>query len=246
MGVDAGDFDNDGDDDIIVTTLTGQGSNLFVNQGGGLFDEQSAHLGIHAPSLPYTGFGTAWFDFDNDGLLDLFSANGLVESRGNTQPISQRMQLFRNLRGRFEDVTDRAGRVFSMSGIGRGAAFGDIDNDGDTDIVVANDNGPGRLLVNQVGTRNHWIGLRLVGSEGRREVVGARIECLTADGSIRWRRAHTDGSFASAGDPRVIVGLGPSAGSVRAVRVHWPDGRVDEWASLSINQYVTLKESPAK
>ena len=246
MGVDAGDFDNDGDDDIIVTTLTGQGSNLFVNQGGGLFDEQSARLGIHAPSLPYTGFGAAWFDFDNDGWLDLFSANGLVESRGNTQPIGQRMQLFRNLRGRFEDVTDRAGRVFSISGIGRGAAFGDIDNDGDTDIVVANDNGPARLLVNQVGTRNHWIGLRLVGTDGRREMVGARVECVEADGAIKWRRAHTDGSFASAGDPRVIVGLGPTAGLLRAVRVHWPDGRTDEWTSLSIDHYVTLKESPAK
>ena len=217
MGVDAGDFDNDGDDDIIVTTLTGQGSNLFVNQGGGLFDEQSARLGIHAPSLPYTGFGTAWFDFDNDGWLDLFSANGLVESRGNTQPISQRMQLFRNLRGRFEDVTDRAGRVFSMSGIGRGAAFGDIDNDGDTDIVVANDNGPARLLVNQVGTRNHWIGLRLVGSDGRREMVGARVECVdgrwvdqvatgshrrqfrVGRGSARDRRARAFGRFSPRG-----------------------------------------------
>jgi len=246
MGVDAGDFDNDGDDDIIVTTLTGQGSNLFVNQRGGLFDEQSARLAIHAASVPYTGFGTAWFDFDNDGWLDLFSANGLVESRGNTQPISQRMQLFRNLGGRFEDVTDRAGRVFSMSGIGRGVAFGDIDNDGDIDIVVANDNGPARLLVNQVGTRNHWIGLRLVDTDARREMVGARVECVTADGSIRWRRAHADGSFASAGDSRVIVGLGPSAGSLRTLRVHWPDGRTDEWRSLSIDQYVTLKESAAK
>ena len=156
------------------------------------------------------------------------------------------MQLFHNLRGRFEDVIDRAGRVFSMPGIGRGAAFGDADNDGDTDIVVANANGPARLLINEVGTRNHWIGLRLVGTDGHREVVGAWVECVLADGSIRWRRAHTDGSFASAGDPRVIVGLGPSADSLRAVRVHWPNGRTDEWTSLSIDQYVTLKESPAK
>ena len=246
MGVDAGDFDNDGDEDLFITELTGQGSTLYVNDGAGLFRERSAQLGIRAPSLPYTGFGAAWIDIDNDGWLDIVAVNGAVvlnfETFGPDNPfaLDQRNQVFRNVGGaRFEAATDRAGSVFELSEVSRGAAFGDVDNDGDTDILMANAAGPVRLLLNQVGNRHHWLGLRLVDPETRRDAVGARVAVVRPDGTTLWRRARADGSFASANDPRVLVGLGDSAGISR-VRVFWPGGEVEEWTDVIANRYTTL------
>ncbi|MYH28541.1 MAG: CRTAC1 family protein [Acidobacteria bacterium] len=248
MGVDAGDFDNDGDEDLFITELSGQGSTLYVNDGGGLFRDRSAGLGIRAPSLPYTGFGTAWIDIDNDGWLDIVAVNGAVvlnfETFGPDNPfaLDQRNQVFRNTGGAgFEAATDRAGSVFELSEVSRGAAFGDIDNDGDTDVLVANASGRVRLLLNQVGNRRHWLGLRLVGANPRREMLGARVEAMLPDGTTRWRRARADGSFASANDPRVLLGLGESA-AVSLVRVFWPDGEVEEWTDLAIDRYATLQQ----
>ena len=173
MGVDAGDFDEDGDEDIFVGELTGQGADLYVNDGSGVFVEGSAHAGLRLRTLPFTAFGAAWLDADNDGRLDLAIANGAVTHTAEALAanerfrLQQRRQLFRNIgMGRFEEITDRAGPAFATEDVGRGAAFGDLDNDGDTDIVVANDNGPVRVLVNAVGSRSHWIGLR----SGRRPV----------------------------------------------------------------------------
>ncbi len=170
MGVDAGDVDNDGDEDLFVTNLTGEGNDLYVNDGSGLFEEQSARSGLGVASRGYTGFGTAWFDIDNDGWLDTLTVNGAVQTiealrRVNDPfPLHQRKLLFRNpgSGGRFEDVTARGGAAFELSEVGRGAAFGDVDNDGDVDVLVANNNGSPRLLINNVGSRSHWIGLRLV------------------------------------------------------------------------------------
>ena len=251
MGVDAGDFDNDGDEDLFVTELTGQGSTLYVNDGG-MFRDQSAGRGIRAASLPYTGFGAGWLDIDNDGWLDVVAVNGTVtldlEAYGPDNPfaLQQRNQVFRNRGGeRFEDVTDRAGAAFALSEVSRGAAFGDVDNDGDTDVLIVNGAGPVRLLVNDVGQLRHWIGLRLVGRETPRDMLGARVEVFLPDGSSRWRRARADGSYASANDPRVIVGLGESAGSPR-VRVTWPDGTAEEWADLPVGGYTTLTQGDGR
>ena len=248
MGVDAGDFDNDGDEDLFITELSGQGSTLYVNDGAGLFRERSAAFGIRAPSLPYTGFGTAWIDIDNDGWLDIVAVNGAVvlnfETFGPDNPfaLDQRNQVFRNLGGaRFEAATDRAGPVFDLSEVSRGAAFGDIDNDGDTDVLVANAAGPVRLLLNQVGNRRRWIGLRLVGGDPPRDRVGAVVEVIRSDGATLRRRARSDASFASANDPRVLVGLGESA-DVSHVRVSWPDGSVEEWPAPAAGRYTTLTE----
>ncbi len=246
MGVDAGDFDNDGDEDLFITELSGQGSTLYVNDGAGLFRERSAALGIRAPSLPYTGFGAAWIDIDNDGWLDIVAVNGAVvlnfEMFGPDNPfaLDQRNQVFRNLGGTgFEAATDRAGAVFELSEVSRGAAFGDVDNDGDTDILMANAAGPVRLLLNLVGAHRHWLGLRLVDSDTRRDAVGARVAVVRPDGTTLWRRARADGSFASANDPRVLVGLGDS-GAVSRVRVFWPDGKVEEWTDVPADRYTTL------
>ena len=247
MGVDFGDFDNDGDEDLFVTELTGQGSTLYVNDGAGLFEDRSAQAGIRVSSLPYTGFGAAWLDADNDGRLDVLAVNGLIVHDRDAPadhpfPLDQRNQLFRNLGdGRFEDITERAGAVLELSEVSRGAAFGDVDNDGDTDVVVTNAAGPVRLLVNGIGNRNHWIGLRLVGAGGARDMVGARVAVTRSDGATLWRRARVDGSYASASDPRVLVGLGPSAAPPR-VRVLWPGGRIEEWSDVPLDRYTTLTE----
>ena len=251
MGVDFGDFDNDGDEDLFVTELTGQGSTLYVNDGSGLFAERSAAAGIRHPSLPYTGFGAGWLDFDNDGWLDLLAVNGLVVESldradpGAVFPLDQRNQLFRN-RGDsgFDDVSARAGTVFQASEVSRGAAFGDVDNDGDTDVLVANATGRVRLLVNGIGHRRHWAGLRLVGAGGR-DMVGARVAVTRSDGATLWRRARADGSYASASDPRVLVGLGSLADPVD-VRVIWPGGRVEEWRGVPVDRYTTLIEASGR
>jgi hypothetical protein len=247
MGVDAGDVDNDGDEDLFVTNLTGEGNDLYVNDGNGLFEEQSARSGLGAVSRAYTGFGTAWFDVDNDGWLDTLTVNGAVQTieaqrRANDPfPLHQRKLLFHNLGGgRFEDATPRGGPAFELSEVGRGAAFGDVDNDGDVDVLVANNNAAPRLLVNQIGSRSHWIGLRLVGTTGR-DMLGARVGVVREDGTTLWRRVRSDGSYASASDPRVVVGLGAST-RVARVRVIWPGGATEEWPSVEADRYTTIRE----
>ena len=251
MGVDAGDFDNDGDEDLFMTHLTTETNTLYVNDGSGLFEDRSALSGLGAPSLDATGFGTAWLDFDNDGWLDILTVNGRVsrtEERANEPfPYDQPKQLFRNLGdGRFEEVTDRGGDVFAVSEVGRGAAFGDVDNDGDIDVLVGNDSGRVRLLVNRVQSSHHWIGLRLSGgAETPRDMLGARVEVERNDGTTLWRRARADGSYGSANDPRVHVGLGAATGVAR-IRVHWPSGQVEEWTDVAIDRWTTLTEGSGR
>ena len=252
MGIDAGDFDNDGDEDIFVTNWMAQMNVLYVNVGGGLFEDRRAATGLGSPSLAKTGFGAAWFDYDNDSFLDLLAVNGsvaIIEAQARAKdpfPLRMANQLYRNLgNGRFEDVTGRAGKAFALTEVSRGAAFGDIDNDGDTDVVIGNAAGPLHLLINNVGNANHWIGLRLVGAAATRDMLGARVTITRASGPALGRRARSDGSYASANDPRVLAGLGASTDRPR-VRVQWPDGRSEEWAEVPIDRYTTLVQGTGK
>jgi hypothetical protein len=258
MGVDAGDFDNDGDDDLIVTNWLDQMNVLYVNDGRGNFDDRRAASGLGAPSLARTGFGVGWIDVDNDGWLDLLVANGgvaRIEAQARTGdpfPLKMPNQLYRNLgNGRFEDASARAGAVFKQRGVGRGVGFGDIDNDGDVDAVIGHSAGPLQLLINNVGSSHHWLGLRLVGSlptrsgASARDMLGARVEIIRAGMAPLRRRVRADGSYASASDPRIVVGLGQSA-VPPLVRVTWPGGTTEEWAGIAIDRYTTVREGTAK
>jgi len=254
MGVDAGDFDGNGTEDIFVTHLMDETNTLFTNMGKGLFEDRTRESGLGMPGHRFTGFGTLFFDYDNDGWLDLLVANGAVQllpelmQRGDPYPLGQPNQLFQNTgQSAFLDMSQKAGQSFQLLEVSRGAAFGDIDNDGDIDVLITNSNGPARLLLNQVGNRNHWLGLRLIGRETQRDMLGARVEVVISRKKSIWRRVRTDGSYLSANEPRVVVGLG-SVIQPELVRVRWPDGTVEEWTNPKVDQYVTLKErsSPQK
>ena len=247
MGVDAGDLDNDGDEDLFMTHLIRETNTLYLNNGQGWFEDQTFETELGVASMPYTGFGTAFLDYDNDGWLDILALHGEVatiealEKLGDPYPLHQPNQLFHNLgNGRFEEVTVRGGAAFKLSEVSRGGAFGDVDNDGDVDVLIVNNNGPARLLINNVGQRRHWLGLRLLGRDIPRDMLGARVEVVFPDGLTLLRRVRTDGSYGSANDPRVLVGLG-NGNRVAAVRVSWPGGGVEEWIDLPVNRYTTLR-----
>jgi len=249
MGVDAGDFDGNGTDDIFITHLMDETNTLYLNLGEALFEDRTREAGLGMPGRRFTGFGTFFFDYDNDGWLDLFVANGAVQllpelvRQRNPFPLGQPDQLFRNTgKGNFVEIVDEP--EFALLEVGRGAAFGDVDNDGDTDFLVTNNDGPARLFLNQVGNQNHWLGLRLVGKAGR-DMLGAQVEVVVDDKRILRRRVRTDGSYLSGNDPRVLVGLG-AVTRVKAVRVRWPDGAVEEWKELIVDRYTTLKEGMAR
>ena len=247
MGVDAGDYDNDGDEDLFMTHMSlNEKNTLYVNQGKASFKDASYPSGLALPSIPFTGFGTAFLDYDNDGRLDLLSVNGHVKNvealarAKDPYPLHQTNQLFRNLgKGRLQEVTRAAGAVFKLSEVSRGAAFGDVDNDGDTDVLVLNNSGRARLLTNQAGSDKNWVGLRLVGRPSGRDMLGARVEVMLSEGRTLWRRVRSDGSYASANDPRVLAGLGQAA-RVEAVRVYWPGGKAEEWKEVPVNAYSVL------
>lgn len=245
MGIDAGDVDGDGDDDLFVTNLDNEGHALYVNAGKGLFEERTLEWGLFA--LGFTGFGTRFVDYDNDSWPDLLVVNGAVRHMdaqrraGDAHPLKQRNQLFHNERGRrYIDATAAAGPAFAGTAVGRGLATGDLDNDGDVDAIVFNNGGPARVLVNESARGNHWLGLRILDGRAPRDALQARVEVTVADRRRLVRRVHTDGSYASAGDPRVLVGLGSVTAPV-TVRVVWPQGTTEEFRNLAIDRYWAIE-----
>lgn len=245
MGVDAADVDGDGDEDLFMTHLAGETNTFFENEGDGLFLDRTAATALGPASVDRTAFGAGFLDWDNDGLQDVMVVNGAVTvieeqaRRGEAYPLAQPNQLFRNRGGlQYEEVTDEAGEVFRHQEVSRGLAFGDVDGDGDTDALLANNSGPARLLVNRVGQERSWIGLRLV--DGERDALGAWVEVHRKGAPAVGRRVRTDGSYASARDPRVRVGLG-DGGAVTKVVVRWVDGAAEEWTDVPVGRYTTLK-----
>lgn len=250
MGVDAADVDGDGDTDLFMTHLLAETNTLYLNDGQGIFTERTVASGLAAPSLSSTGFGTVFLDLDNDSRLDLLAVNGEVriipeqQAAGEALPLKQPNQLFRNemVDGalRFADWSARA-PVLALPNVSRGAAVGDVDNDGDVDVVVLNNNGPVQLLINRIGSENAWLGLRLVG-EGGRDMLGTRVALLRDDAPPLWRQARTDASYLSANDPRVLFGLGDDSRQSYSAEVLWPSGRRERFQGLEPGRYQDLVE----
>jgi hypothetical protein len=254
MGVTTEDFDGDGDLDIFKTNLRQQTNTLYVNDGAGNFDDLTDLFGLGSPSRLFTGFGTRWFDYDNDGWLDLFAANGAVmlleELRGDPFPYHQRNSLYRFDGKRYRDMSSTSGPVFEQSAVGRGAAFGDIDNDGDIDIVVSNCNGPARLLRNQIGNRKHWLMVRLVAASANRDAMGALVALQRRGKPPVWRHVSTDGSYLSSNDLRLHFGLGDEAdlrsAPPESLLVVWPSGRKESWKDIRPDCLMTLLQGTGR
>ena len=252
MGVDAEDVDDDGDLDLVLTHFTGETHTLYKNDGHGLFEDVTARAGLAAPTLDATGFGTGLVDVDGDGVLDLLAVNGAVRAieaqvrAGETFPFRQANQLFRGLgNGRFEEVDGETG--FAGDGVSRGAMFGDVDEDGDIDLVVTNNSGAARLLLNTAEKPHGWLGVRAVTGTPPRDALGARVALVKPGGPTVWRRVGTDGSYASASDPRILFARAPKPPTEGvALRVVWPDGRDETFTGVPGGRYTTLVQGEGR
>ena len=245
MGVDAGDYDRDGRPDLFVTNFTHQGYSLFHNIGNGAFRDAARETGLVEPSLPLSGFGARFFDEDNDGLVDLVVANGHpFEPVATVWPgirYAEPALLFENTGGSFRPAARERAEGLSRPMAGRGLAVGDIDDDGDPDVLLLGVGERPRLLRNDGGNRNHWLGVRLEGTRSNRDGVGAVVS-VTAGGrqSAKVRAGGT--SYASASDPRLLFGLGTAARAER-VEVRWPSGLVSVMTDVPGDRYVRVREA---
>ncbi len=250
MGVTAEEVDGQGTVAIVVTNLAREGATLYRGTKG-VFEDVTSQYGLAAPTFGFTGFGTKWLDYDNDGRLDLFVANGavsIVESlRGARFPYGQRNLLFHDEgKGqKFRETSGIAGAAFQRLETGRGAAVGDLDNDGAVDILVTNNNGPVRLLHNDIGSQQHWLQVRLEGARGNRFGIGARVAVLRDGEEPLWRTVHTDSSYLSASDVRVHFGLGKSSNGLGLI-VHWADGSEQRWGNVQADRLLVLRQGSGK
>ena len=244
MGTDFGDYNGDGRPDLVVTNFADEGNALFRNQGG-FFTEVTFLSGIHEKSYLKVGFGTRLFDYDNDGDLDAFMANGHIDP--SIQQIrdyvtfEQENLLYENQGGRrFREVSLESGDWAEVKNLSRGAAFGDLDNDGDVDIVVTNNASRVNLLRNEGGNRKNWLVLKLVGTESNRDAIGAQVRARVGD-SVLHRRVETAASYLASQDPRVHLGLG-DADEVSEIEIAWPSGQRQQLRRIPGNQILTIKE----
>jgi len=245
MGAAAGDYDSNGLPDIFVTNFARDTNTLYQNLGGLLFTETTAAAGLSETSPLHLGWGTVFADLDNDGREDLFVANGHVypgvDRADSGQRYLQAKEVYRNAGGgRFEEVTSGAGRDLSVPKPGRGAAYGDPDNDGDLDIVVINLDERPSLYRNDGGNRRRWISLRLEGTRSNRDAIGARVE-LEAGGRGQVRQVQSGGSYLSHNDMRLHFGLGEAA-RIDRIRIRWPSGDTEVIENVMANQFLTIRE----
>jgi hypothetical protein len=250
MGVAAGDYDHDGNLDIIKTNFAGDTHSLYRNLGNNSFDDKTFESGLGV-NTKYLGWGCGFLDMDNDGWLDILVCNGhvypeVVQLRTEAA-YAQRKLLYRNLRnGRFEDVSMQAGPGISTPAPARGCAFGDFDNDGDVDVVVNCVNEYPQLLRCDSNTGNHWIKIRTIGTKSNRSGIGARIKCVAKFPGVDQPVQQVDevrsgGSYFSQNDLRVHFGLG-KATKVDLLQIRWPSGHVDELKNIDVDRVIYVKE----
>jgi hypothetical protein len=246
MGVDAADYDGSGRPSIIIGNFSNEMMALYHNEGTGLFIDEAPTSTIGRETLLTLTFACFFFDYDLDGLLDIFAANGHVaDDIEAVQPkvkYAQPPHLFRNLgKKRFEEVTAKLGRAFRRPMVGRGAAYGDFDNDGDLDLLITANNGPARLLRNDGGNQNNLLRIKTVGTKSNRDGIGAKVT-VRLDGGVKlWNVVKTGSSYCSQSELPLTFGLG-KADKVAKIEVVWPSGRRDTVSDIQANQAITLQE----
>jgi hypothetical protein len=245
MGVDFGDYNNDAFLDIFVTNFAYETNTLYHNTRSGALTDYTNVSKLGEVSFLKLAFGTKFFDADNDGDLDLFVANGhlysTIESDSDTLEYAQADQLFLNTgESSFVDASTQSGEYFSTKRVGRGAAFGDYDNDGDTDIFVVNLNQGAVLLRNEGGNRNNWLMIKTVGVKSNRDGIGARIKVVTELGS-QIREVEAGSSYLSGHDLRVLFGLGEE-NRVQRIEITWPGGLTQALTNIEANQLLAVTE----
>ena len=246
MGVDAADYDGSGRQSLVVGNFSNEMIALYNNQGNGLFVDKAPTSTIGKASLLTLTFACFFFDYDLDGLQDIFAANGHVsDDIGSVQPrikYAEPAHLFRNAgANKFEEATARAGAALTQPVVGRGAAYGDFDNDGDLDLVIMSNNGPARLLRNDGGNRNHALRVRLEGTASARDAIGARVRVTLDNGSSLWSMVKTGSSYCSQSQLPLTFGLGQRT-SVKAIEITWPSGRKEIINGAQADQSITVRE----
>jgi hypothetical protein len=247
MGVDFRDWNNDGLPDLFVTALGGDSFPLIRNEGNGLFSTDDYKAGVGFQSVRMSGWGAGIYDFDNDGYKDLFSANSHVNM--NTDPESgpgqqyrQSNAVFRNLHSSsFQDVSVEAGADMQVRAAHRGAAFGDLNNDGKIDVVVSVIGGPPELLYNTSPGHNHWIVIQTIGVKSNRDGIGTSIKVVSESGMVQYNHVTTAGSYASSSDKRVHFGLGKDTG-IKGIELRWPSGKVQTVRNVKADQLLKITE----
>ncbi len=246
MGVDSADYDGDGWQDLIVTNFAQDVNTLYQNRGGRQFEDVTSEVGLAAATFVRMGWGTAFFDADLDGRVDLFFANGHIYSDVDEYPalgetFRQKNQLFLNLGGRFADVSDTAGPGLQVKKSSRGLAVGDLDNDGDLDLVVSNMDDVPTVLENQQGTGHHWVEIQVKSATGNRFGIGARVT-IEGGGARQMREIRSGGSYLSQSALVAHFGLGTFAGPID-VEVRMPGGAVSRWRNQPVDRLLTLDVS---
>jgi len=245
MGVDFADYNNDGWPDVFVNALANQKYELFRN-GKGTFEDVTDQSGIGAMTIQHSGWGAKFIDYDNDGWLDLFVAQGhVMDNIDLTDPGLHYLEppiLLKNSGRKFRDVSRESGQIFGVPIAARGAAFGDLDNDGFIDVVINCHDGPALVLHNSGGNGNHWLSVRLVGKTSNRDGIGAKIRVTSDNGTSQYAFVSTAGSYLSASDKRAHFGLGASK-KAAALEVVWPSGIVQRLEAVAADQILTVHEA---